>query len=333
MLIVENYAIAVILTVLSMLCWGSWQNTQKLLSTNWRFELFYWDYATGILLLSLVAAFTIGSMGTAGRHFLEDAAQAESKHIISAMIGGAVWNLGTLLLVAAIAVAGMSVAFPIGGGIGWILGIVVNYIAVPIGHPLILFTGVGLVIIAIIFSMFSYRKLSHHTSKPTVKGIVLSLAAGLLIAFFYRFVASAVSIDYANPDVGKLTPYTAVVFFSVGAFLSTFLFNPFFMRRPVEGPPVSFKDYSKGKMKTHLIGLLGGIIWCFGMVFSFMASGEAGFAISYGLSNSAPVVAAIWGIFIWKEFKDAPSGTNKLLAFMFIFYILGLILIVSSRIV
>ena len=333
MVIVENYAVAVILTVLSMICWGSWQNTQALLKQNWRFELFYWDFVTGILLLSLIAAFTIGSMGAEGRDFMTDVGQAKGGNIVSAMIGGAVWNLGTLLLVAAIAIAGMSVAFPIGGGIGWILGIVINYIAVPIGHPLILFTGIGSVVIAILFSMFSYRKLASETQKPTARGILLSLAAGFLIAFFYRFVAASISLDYANPEPGKLTPYTAVVFFSLGAFLSTFIFNPFFMKKPVQGAPVSFSNYFKGNTKTHIIGILGGLIWCFGMVFSFMASGEAGFAISYGLSNSAPVVAAIWGIFIWKEFKDAPKGTNRLLAFMFIFYLIGLVLIVASRLV
>jgi len=331
MLIVESYAVAVFLTVLAMLCWGSWQNTYNLAGSSWRFELYYWDFAVGILLFSIVAALTLGSWGEGGRSFLPDIGQATGGNIISAMIGGAVWNLGTLLLVAAIAIAGMSVAFPIGGGIGWVLGIVVNYVAAPVGNPYLLFGGSLAIVIAILLSMSSYKRLASSTQKPTFLGIALSISAGLLIAFFYRFVAAAVATDFGNPEVGKLTPYSAVVFFSIGVFASTFVFNPIFMKKPVRGKPLSGHDYLKGTSGIHLLGIVGGIIWCLGMTFSFMASGAAGFAISYGLSNSAPIVAALWGIFVWKEFARAPRGTGKLLFLMFLFYLIGLALIVSAR--
>jgi len=331
MFVIESYSIAVFLCVLAMLCWGSWQNTYKLAGPVWRFELYYWDFAFGILLLSVVVALTLGSWGDTGRSFVTDIKQAAPRNIASAMLGGAIWNLGTLLLTAAIAIAGMSVAFPIGGGIGWILGIVVNYIAVPIGNPLLLFAGSACIVVAILLSMSSYKKLASETKKPRAAAIVLSFAAGLLIAFFYRFVAAAVTTDLTNPEPGKLTTYSAVVFFCIGAFVSTFVFNPIFMRRPVQGPPVSFTDYLKATPTVHLVGILGGIIWSLGMTFSFMASGSAGFAISYGLSNSAPVVAALWGIFVWKEFARAPKETNRLLALMFVFYLVGLALIVWSR--
>ncbi len=331
MFVVESYTIAVVLCVLAMLCWGSWQNTYKMAGRSWRFELFYWDFALGIVLLSLVIALTLGSWGEAGRSFISDVRQATGSSILSAMLGGAVWNLGTLLLTAAIAIAGMAVAFPIGGGIGWVLGIVVNYIAQPIGDPVLLFAGCACIVVAIVLSMVSYKRLAARTQKPPLTGILLSLTAGFLIAFFYRFVASAVTTDFVSPEPGKLTTYSAVVFFSVGAFVSTFLFNPVFMRKPVEGRPVSASDYAKGGARVHLLGILGGIIWSFGMTFSFMASGSAGFAISYGLSNSAPVVAALWGIFVWKEFAVAPKGTGRLLVLMFVFYLAGLALIVYSR--
>ncbi len=331
MFVVESYTIAVVLCVLAMLCWGSWQNTYNMAGRSWRFELFYWDFALGIVLLSLVVALTLGSWGEAGRSFIADVGQATGSSILSAMLGGAVWNLGTLLLTAGIAIAGMAVAFPIGGGIGWVLGIVVNYIAQPIGDPVLLSAGCACIVAAIVLSMLSYKRLASKTQKTPLTGIVLSLTAGFLIAFFYRFVASAVTTDFVSPEPGKLTTYSAVVFFSVGAFLSTFLFNPVFMRKPVEGRPVSAADYVKGTPRAHLLGILGGIIWSFGMTFSFMASGSAGFAISYGLSNSAPVVAALWGIFVWKEFAVAPKGTGKLLALMFVFYLAGLALIVYSR--
>lgn len=331
MILVQNYTLAVILCAVAMVCWGSWQNTQNLTGKNWRFELFYWDYSLGIVIFALLMAFTFGSFGNDGRSFLPDLAQADGKNLFSAAVGGAIWNLGTLLLVAAISVAGMSVAFPIGGGIGWILGIFINYIAKPEGNPAFLFGGTAFIVIAIFLSMLSYKKLAAQQKKPTLKGILLSVCAGLCIAFFYRFVASALATDFSLAEAGKISSYTAVVFFSIGALVSTFIFNPIFMARPVQGEPVRIGTYFKGSFKIHLLGMLGGAIWCLGNSVSFMAVGAASPAISYGLSNSAPVVAAIWGIFIWKEFREAPKGTNVLLSLMFVCYLIGLALIVYSR--
>jgi len=334
MISINSYGIAVLLCVVSMVCWGSWQNTQKLAGKNWRFELYYWDFITGIVLVSLFAALTLGSLGSEGRTFTQDLAQSEiGGSIVSAMIGGALWNLGTLLLVAAIAIAGMSVAFPIGGGIGWILGIVVNYIiAGSQAKPVLLFTGCVVIVVAIILSMLSYKKLATETKKSTSKGIVLSFIAGLLIAVFYGFVVKSLDGEIVKGGTGNLTPFTAVFFFSVGAFISTFIYNPFFMSRPVEGDAVKVSDYIKGTSKQHLTGVLGGIIWGIGMVVSFMAVKAASPAISYALSNAAPVVAASWGIFVWKEFANAPKGTNVLLTGMFICYIIGLVLITWSNV-
>ncbi|HEX2395735.1 MAG TPA: GRP family sugar transporter [Bacteroidales bacterium] len=331
MVLVENYTLAVLLCILAMICWGSWQNTQNLAGKKWRFELYYWDFILGIFLFSLIMAFTFGSFGSSGRPFSADLKQAGVSHLASAALGGAIWNLGTLLLIAAISIAGMSVAFPVGGGIGWILGIAVNYIGKPEGNPWILFGGSAVIVLAIIFSMISYRKLATAQHKTPLKGIVLSFAAGILIAFFYRFVASSLDTTFTPGESGKITSYTAVVMFSLGAILSTFLFNPIFMRKPVQGEPVYFSDYFNGTGKAHFYGMLGGAIWCLGNSVSFMAVGSASPAISYGLSNSAPVVAAIWGIFVWKEFREAPSGTGKWLVLMFICYLIGLGLIVYSR--
>lgn len=331
MVLVQNYSLAVFLCFVAMVCWGSWQNTQNLIGKEWRFELFYWDYSLGILLFSLLMAFTFGSFGNQGRSFIPDLAQADAGNLLSAAVGGFIWNIGTLLLVASISVAGMSVAFPVGGGIGWTLGILINYIGKPEGNPVLLFGGTGVIILAILFSMQSYRKLASQQKKPSFKGIALAFAAGLCIAFFYRFVASSLATDFGPADAGKISSYTAVVFFSIGALISTSIVNPIFMAKPVEGTPVSFREWFRADTKTHLLGLLGGAIWCLGNSVSFMAVGAASPAISYGLSNSAPVVAAIWGIFVWKEFKDAPKGTNLLLALMFTFYLIGLIMIVYSR--
>lgn len=338
MILIDNYPLAVFFTFLAMVCWGSWANTQKLAQKNWRFELFYWDMVIGIVLLGVIAAFTIGSMGDYGRSFLNDLAQANASSILSAMLGGVLWNLGNLLLVAAIAVAGMSVGFPIGGGIAWVLGILINYVLIIMDKgrseddSLLLFSGVAVIIAAILLSMQAYKRLASEQKKPTTKGILLSVSAGLLIAFFYGFVVNSLDNSYVAGGTGTLTPYTAIVFFSLGVFISTFVFNPIFMAKPVQGEPVKISSYFKGSFKTHLIGVLGGAIWMLGMVLSFMAAGAAGPAISYALSNAAPVVAILWGVFIWKEFADAPKGTNKLLVIMFIAYLVGLTLITYSKV-
>jgi glucose uptake protein len=337
MILVHNYALAVFFFVISMICWGSWANTQKLAAKNWRFELFYWDLSIGLLLTATLAALTVGSLGTEGRTFFEDIAQADGSSIFYAMLGGIVWNLGNILLVAAIAVAGMSVGFPIGGGIAWILGIMVNFVLVILdkgefeGNTPLLFSGVFVIIIAIYLSMLSFKKLAKEQKKPSAKGIILSVGAGLLIAFFYGLVVKSLDNTYVSGGDGTLTPFTGVFFFAVGVFVSTFVFNPIFMRFPVEGKPVKMKEYFSGDFKTHLTGVLGGLIWMFGMVVSFMSAGASNPAISYALSNAAPVVAILWGVFIWKEFKGAPKGTNSLLVAMFLLFLLGLVFITMSN--
>jgi glucose uptake protein len=332
MIVVQSYALAVALCVVTMLCWGSWANTQKLASKEWKFQLFYWDYALGVLLWSIVLAFTAGSMGTAGRGFLADLGQAQSGPLGSAFLGGVVFNLSNILLVAAIDIAGMSVAFPVGVGLALAIGVITNYIATPVGNPVILFLGVAGVVVAIVLSALAYRTLPTQGQKTTGKGIVLSVLAGLLMGTFYRFVAASMSADFVNLEPGKLSPYTAIVLFSAGLLASTFVWNTIVMKRPFVGDPVPLGDYfSKGNARLHLIGALGGIIWNVGMSLNIIASGAAGFAISYGLGQGATLVAALWGVFIWKEFKTAPASTGKLLGVMFASFVVGLVLIVYAR--
>ncbi len=330
MLIVESYPIAVFMCFITMLCWGSWANTQKLASKEWRFQLFYWDYAIGVLLLSLLFALTLGSFGSGGRSFITDLGQASGAAIWSALLGGIVFNLSNILLVAAIDIAGMAVAFPIGVGLALVLGVVVNYVKLPAGDPLILFAGVVGVVIAILLDAFAYRRLPSD-KQTTAKGILISIAAGVLMGFFFRFVVASMATDFANPEPGRLTPYTAVFFFSVGLLASNFVWNSVVMKKPFVGDPVPYRDYfAKGNARLHTVGVLGGIIWNVGMSFSIVASGAAGPSISYGLGQGATMIAALWGVFIWKEFKDAPTGTGRLLALMFVFYMVGLGLIVYA---
>ncbi len=331
MFIVDNYFLAIILCVITMLCWGSWGNTQKLAGKTWRYELFYWDYVIGVMILSLVFAFTLGSMGSNGRGFIEDLLQADFSNIGSAFFGGIIFNAANILLSAAIAVAGMSVAFPVGIGLALVLGVIINYIGSQKGDPLFLFLGVGLITIAIIINAIAYKKASAGGQKLTSKGIFLSISAGLLMSFFYRFVAASMDLDnFITPAAGKMTPYTAVVIFSLGVLISNFLFNTLLMKKPISGEPTNYKEYFKGKFSIHLVGVLGGLIWGVGNSLNLIAAGKAGAAISYGLGQGATLVAALWGIFIWKEFKNSPKGTNNMLTIMLVLFVMGIISIIYA---
>ncbi len=331
MIVVHSYPWAVILLFITMLCWGSWANTQKMATQKWPFQLYYWDYALGVLLLSLLMAFTAGSIGNEGRSFLADLAQADASAVGSAFLGGVVFNIANILLVTAIAIAGMAVAFPIGIGLALVIGVVVNYIATPLGNPVLLFAGVGLVTTAIVLDALAYRKLPDSTPKSTSKGVLISLLAGLLMGFFYRFVAASMATDFVNPEIGRMTPYTASVIFAMGLLISNFVWNTIFMYKPLAGEKVTYGEYfTKGNTRLHLIGILGGVIWSIGMTLNIIAAEQAGFAISYGLGQGATLVAAFWGVFIWKEFKGA-KGVSGLLAAMFACFIIGLTLIILAR--
>jgi glucose uptake protein len=331
MFVVHSYPLAVFFCVLCMFCWGSWANTRKLARKDWRFELFYWDYTIGVLLLTLILGLTLGGTGTEGRPFVADLAQASGASIGSALLGGAIFNLANILLVAAIEIAGMAVAFPVGIGLALIIGVIVNYVAAPVGNVSLLSTGVALVTLAIILDAIAYRRLPGGAAGVSTKGLVLSVACGIFMGMFYRFVAAAMYADPASPGPGKMGPYAAVFVFAVGVFLSTFVWNTFLMKKPLIGTPVRFAQYFEGDFKTHLTGILGGIIWGLGMSLNLIASGRAGFAISYGLGQGATMVAAFWGVFVWREFRDAPAGTPRLLAAMFVCFLTGLALIVLAR--
>lgn len=329
MVIIESYSAAVALCFITMLCWGSWANTQKLSSSNWRFELFYWDYSIGILLTSLILAFTLGSWGEAGRSFLMDLKQGNDSSLQSAFIGGIVFNAANILLVAAIGITGMSVAFPVGIGIALVLGVLVNYIDQPTGNPTLIFSGVALITLAINLNAWAYGK--KNASGMSVKGLLLAIVSGCLMGLFYKYVANSMVTNFSQPESGKLSPYTALVLFSSGIFASSLIFNTLQMKKPFQGSSLSFSDYFNGKMKDHLVGMLGGAIWFIGMAFSILASEKAGTAISYGLGQGATVVAAIWGIYIWKEFEGSNANIQRMLRWMLACYVLGLALLIYAK--
>jgi glucose uptake protein len=334
MFVLTNYPLAVVFCFITMLCWGSWANTQKLAGKTWRFELFYWDYVFGVFLMAVIFALTMGSFGSSGRSFFADLAQADPKNIGSAMLGGVIFNIANILLVAAIAIAGMSVAFPVGIGLALVLGVIVNYVFEPENsNPSLLFLGVALIAVAIVLDAMAYRRLPGSEKGGGMKGLVLSVLCGILMGTFYRFVAAAMPAakEFLVMPQGKLSPYTAMVFFTLGILLSNFVINTAIMVKPFAGTPVPFSAYFRGTAQDHLWGIIGGMIWSVGMMFSIVAAGEASFAISYGLGQGATLIAAFWGVFIWREFREARKGTNVLLTIMFVGYVVGLGLIIAAN--
>jgi glucose uptake protein len=338
MFVLTSYSLAVVFCFITMLCWGSWANAQKLAGKTWRFELFYWDYVFGVFLMAVIFALTLGSFGSAGRGFFADLAQADGKNIGFALLGGVIFNVANILLVAAIALAGMSVAFPVGIGLALVWGVVANfvldtYFGKAAGIPSLLFLGVALIAAAIILDALAYRRLPGAGKSGGMKGIVISVISGILMGNFYWPVAAALPKpdEFLAMPAGKLSPYTAIFFFTLGIFLSNFLVNAIIMRKPFSGEPVPFSAYFRGTGRDHLWGVVGGMIWTAGMMFSLIAFGKAGSAISYGLGQGATLVAALWGVFIWREFREAAPGTNRLLALMFLGYFVGIALVIAAK--
>jgi glucose uptake protein len=338
MLLPQTYGIALALTILTMLCWGSWASTLKL-CPGFRFQLFYWDYAIGMAVGAVFWGLSAGSMGSSGLPFLDDLRQTPVAPMLYAMIGGAIFNVANLLLVAAIDVAGMAVAFPVGIGLALVIGAILNYVINPLGNPLLLFGGVALVVVAIVLDAAAYRRRestakaadtgapadsSSPAGRTTARGILISLACGVLMGCFYPFVAKALRGDPGHPAPG---PYAVTLFFTIGLLISAIPANWLLMKKPLDGKePVKGADYWKAPFGWHLAGTLGGAIWCTGGVANFLASGThlVGPAVSYSIGQGATMVSACWGVFVWREFAGAPRAATVLLILMFLFFLAGL---------
>jgi glucose uptake protein len=321
MFLPETYQATLFLMLLSMLCWGSWANTEKM-CPRFRFQLYYWDYAIGMALAAVLFGLTAGSFGQTGLPVFNDMAQTPLGPILYAACGGVVFNVANLLLVAAIDVAGMAVAFPVGIGLALVVGAISSYLVSPAGNPLLLFGGVALVAVAIVLDAAAYRK--RETQATTTRGIALSLVAGVLMGCFYPFVAKALSVTPGQHAPG---PYAVLLFFAAGLLISTVPANLLLMAKPLDGkPPVDGEGYGRAPFSWHMAGMLGGAIWCLGAMANFVASGAhlVGPAVSYTIGQGATMVSACWGVFVWREFAGAPRSARVLLLFMFIFFLLGL---------
>ena len=328
MFIPHSYSLALALMLLSMFSWGSWANTQKA-ARGWRFELFYWDYVWGILICALAIGLTLGrSQPGDTDSFFNNFGSASAGNYALAFMGGVVFNVANMLLVAAIAIAGMAVAFPIGIGLALVIGTFLNYLIAPNGNPLLLFGGVGLVVIAIILDALAYRGLAGSGSASR-KGILLSLLCGIGMGLFYPFVAEALASDR------HLVPYTVAVVFAFGVLVSNLPVNYAWMRRPVSGSPLALTDYFSGTSLLHFWGIAGGIVWGVGTISNFVASYArmVGPAASYALGQGATMISALWGVFIWKEFRGAGPRVKRLLVLMFAFFIAGLAAIALAPVI
>jgi len=326
MFVVTGLPVAILFCMVTMLGWGSWANTQKLAGKEkWPFQLFYWDYAIGVFLFSLVFAGSFGSFGNAGASALENVDFVDWTFIWPALGAGVLFNLSNILLVVGIDAAGMSVAFPVGVGLALVIGTVKSYVQEPKGDPVLLFAGVGLILLAMVLSAMAHRKLPAKGQRQPLRGVIYSAVAGSLMGFFYPLLINAISPKFNTDPIqpGMMTPYTALVAFGAGVLASNVVWNTIFMR----SGGVTYKEYFRGSARLHLIGVLGGAIWMLALSFNVIASGVAGPAISYALGQGATLVAAIWGVFIWKEFAAAPKGTGKLIGAMLAGYAMGLVLI------
>ena len=320
----QSLTVALLMMITSAICWGSWANTYKGVK-NYRFELFYWDYAIGIFLMSLILAFTMGSTGNDASSFLNNVQSADKANIVSTLVGGAIFNLANLLLVAAIDMAGLAVAFPVSIGIALVVGVVLSYALQPKGNALFLAIGVACALVAVILDGKAYGSLASAGRSVSRKSIIVCIVSGVLMGLWNPLVA------YSATRGTPLSPYSSVVFLTLGALLSCFIWNIYFMKRPLVGEPVSFRGFFTGPPSGHLLGLLGGVIWGVGTVFNVVAGKVTGFAISYAIGQSAPMVAALWGILAWKEFAGSGSRAKLYLTLMFIFFGLAILLVARAN--
>jgi len=324
MFVPHSFGIALLMMLTCAICWGSWANTFKGVK-NYRFELFYWDYAVGIFLISVVLAFTLGNRSNDASSFLSNIRAADGLNFASTLAGGAVFNLANLLLVAAIDMAGLAIAFPVSIGIAMVVGVVSSYVLQPKGNAPLLAAGVACAVAAVILDGKAYGNLSSGSRLVSRKSIVVCIVSGVLMGLWAPFVARAMTQGHT------LTPYSVSVFFTLGALVSCAIWNTYFMRKPLVGEPVRFGEFFRGPASGHLLGLVGGVIWGTGTVFNLVAANFTGVAISYAIGQSAPMVAALWGVFAWEEFAGANRQAKTFLALTFLFYILAILLIARAN--
>lgn len=322
----HTYGMALMLTILTMLCWGSWANVLKI-AKGWRFELLYYDYSIGVALGALLAGLTFGTLGSGSPGFMDDLAHAGGINIFYGFLGGVIFNLSNILVVGAISVAGMGVGFPVGVGLALVVGVIWNYILKPQGNPWLLALGVALVLAAVVVDAIVYRMHAASTGAPedaeakrraTWKGLKLAVVGGILMGMFFPLV------EKGETGPNGLHPYAVAFVFGLGVLVSVFVYNLYFLKSPIAGPRLDFGDYLKGSSWVHFLGIAGGVMWMAGSLANFVAASVVGPAISYALGQGSTMVGALWGVLVWREFAGGGARLNRLIVLMFVLFVTGL---------
>jgi glucose uptake protein len=339
MLLPSSHLAALIVVILSMLCWGLWANTFK--STGkWRFELYYFDFAIGVFAAAVIAVLTFGTLGFDGFTFTDDLLHASKRQDLQGLLAGVVFNLGNMLLVSAIAVTGMTIAFPLALGVALTIGAFLTFALRPEGSSALLFSGVAIVLAAIVTGVYAFRyyklsqidelvrtgKLKSTRKRVSMKGVVLALAGGIFLGSFLPLLEGSQAGD------SGLGPYGVAFVFAAGILVSTFFYNLFFMNLPVAGAPLEVLDYFKSTLGQHFMGLVGGGLWFSGMLLSLVAAHGEGPALIapsliFGATQASTVIAALCGVAIWKEFTGSDMRVRALVFVMFALFVSGLAMI------
>jgi glucose uptake protein len=336
---------SLLLLFLTLFCWGSWANTQKLVF-KWRFELYYYDFAVGAAIAILIAVYTLGSANPQELTVSDNMMIAGYRKMAYAIATGLVVNLANIMLVAAISLSGMAVAFPTTFGVGLIVMSISNLLGNQASNNVaLLFGGVVLLLTAVLADIFAYRSYldflaTQSKSGPVLNpgtrlpvrppnaylGIILSAVGGIAWGFFFPL------IDMSRSGENGVGPYGQAGLIGAGIFFSTLLYVPFFVNFPVQGEAVQVRSYFKGAKRQHFWGIFGGIIWGIGLV-AVLVEGAAptpvktGPVLSSALIYGAPILATLWGLLVWHEFKGAPQSVKMLQLGMIVLFLAGMLLI------
>jgi glucose uptake protein len=345
MILPGSYLFTIFILTLGLLCWGAWANTFKAVG-KWRFELYCFDFAIGVFLAALLAALTVGSMGWDGFSFLDDVRNAGKRQDLFAFLAGAMFNLGNMLLLGAISLTGLSVALPVGAGLGLVVAVIWSYSSHPAGSPVFLGLGSLSIVIAsglaaAAFWIHSEAVKKEEAASPSplkgkrakkaspLKGLIIAVIAGLVLGSFHPLVELAQDV---NTGLG---PYALAFVFALGVITTTFVYNLFLMNLPLQGNPLDLGEYLKGNARQHVLGIAGGAMWSIGSVASLVAAraegaAQAGPVLNYAMSQSAPLLTILCGLFYWKEFSEAEGPVKTMFFIMLVFLATGIAAVSSA---
>ena len=316
---------AVCLCVLTMLGWGSWANTLKLATRRgWPFELFYWDYILDMVLGCLSIALSFGSHGPQSLGALASLRAASPAALGSALLSGVLFNASNVLIVVATDLAGIAIAFPVAVGLAVVIGTAVTYWQSPTGHALTLFVELGMLLLAMVLAGWAAaQRDGREGAQGSSRGVVFAVLSGSIMGFFYPRLAAAIG-DNTHP--GRVTPYAGALIFCGGLLFSNVVINSALIWARGE----TYRRYVSSALHLHLFGIAGGVIWMVALCANLVAASVAGPAVSYALGQGATLLAAIWGVFIWREFRGCSRPVRITLACMFLSYTSGLVFIGSA---